>query len=310
MREGCRRVQNRLSTAILRHVHAAGAARRTTDDTRDRRSLLRAPLAGRGGCCLPVSYPSRSRARSKKEGHLHPPRRRRRSARRSLVESTQPARPSAGEVHAQRSSADAGDLRSLVRTWFSAADAARGRRARGQGLSRHAPPDPAGSARRCGSASPRPRISGPCDYPWPDRRQGCRALAQDGVGRIPAQRRVWFQRRTHRQLRSGGRRDRRGDGQSAPGGCSCRPGGFDRRCLVDGSQRVSRQQERARGLRVRDLDGENRSRSDAGDRARRAGCYLRSEGNGSRLRALAGDTDHGRSSADAEGAGPGGAQDR
>ena len=67
-----------------------------------------------------------------------------------------------------------------------------------------------------------------------------RALAQDGVRRISAQRRVRLQRRPDRELRPRRRRDRRDGGAAAPGGGRRRRRGPDRRRAVDGLERIPR----------------------------------------------------------------------
>ena len=170
---------------------------------------LPSPLAGRGGRGVPVPASRRRGDRPEEERPVSAPRRGRGPARRDLGAAASRTRRRPRDVPAECADADSRRAWQHVRAGISAADAARGRGARGQELPRHAPAHGAGRARRGGVAAARARIGRARDDAQPHRRKDRRAVAPHGVRRLSAQRRLRIQRRTDGELRSRRRRDRR-----------------------------------------------------------------------------------------------------
>ena len=190
------------------------------------------------------------------------------------------ARPRPGPLLAECAHAAAGACSGKhVRPEVPAADAARRRGPRGQGLSRHAPAH-ARAARRAPTnrctlaresaehATTLGEISGKTGEPWHRAESGGLlrnvvygfndgltanfGLVAGVIGAAPEQ------RAPHRDPR----RRRRAH----------------RRRAVDGIERLSRREERAGSVRERDRDGARRDRAHARGRARRAGADLRGQG--------------------------------
>ncbi len=152
-----------------------------------------------------------------------------------------------GAAHAR-----AGLGRAAIRQRADPAAHARGRGARGAGVSRPGtsvdrPADPRrGGRHRVGLGHARARALGG------DGARG-RAVARRRCGRLPPQRRVRIQRRADGELRPGRRRHRR---QRRPAHRHRqRHRGGDRRCAVDGRQRLPRGEERGGSAGAPDRDG-------------------------------------------------------